>query len=121
MVFSGDDQITVGSQNNVWWRDLSDDAASSGKSFVGWGWGRALYHPWTSTENKSFDTDDEWITVTLPLATSFTSYMDGTGAKKTLDENHLSGLMLQLYSGGVTGTACKPILKIDNVRVVPYK
>lgn len=119
IVFSGDDQITVGTQNNLWWRDLSEDAA--GKSYAGIGWGRALYRPWSSTESKSFDTNDEWITVTLPLATSFTSYLDGTGAKKTLDANHLTGLMIQLYSGGTTGTACKPILKIDNVRVVPIK
>lgn len=119
MIFSGDDQITCGAQNNTWWRDLSDDA--KGNDFAGWGWGRALYHPWTSTESKSFDTGDEWITVTLPLATAFSSYLDGSGAKKTLDENHLTGLTFMLYSGGVTGTACKPILKIDNVRVVPIK
>lgn len=119
MIFSGDDQITCGSQNNLWWRDKDDEAASY--DFAGWAWGRALYYPWTSTESKSFDTGDEWITVTLPLATAFTSYLDGTGAKKTLDENHLTGLTFMLYNGGVTGTACKPILKIDNVRVVPIK
>lgn len=121
ILFSADEQITVGTQNNMWWRDMSDDAASGGYALAGENYGRALYRPWTSTADGSYDTGGEWVTVSIPLDTSFAYYLDGSSASKGLDENHFSGLTMMLYSGGVSGTACRPILKIDNVRVIPYK
>ncbi|WP_274950436.1 glycan-binding surface protein [Bacteroides cutis] len=118
LIFSGDDQITVGTQNNLWWRDQADDAAGKGYPET---YARALYRPWTTAEGKTFDTGDEWMTVAIPLETAFTYYLDGSSAKTLLDEKHFTGFTMMLYSGGVSGTLCKPILKIDNMRVVPYK
>lgn len=119
MIFSGDDQVTVGTGNNLFWRDLSEDAA--GKPYAGKGYARALYRPWGTKADKSFDTADEWMTVVVPLGTAFAYYLDGSAAQTMLDEKHFTGFTMMLYSGGVSGTPCKPILKIDNVRVVPYK
>ncbi len=121
LLFSSDRQVTVQTQNNLWWRDSSDDAINNGYAYVGEKYGRALYRPWTTADDKKFDTGDEWMTVTVPLESSFIYYLDGSSAGKGLDENHFTGFTMMLYSGGVTGTPCKPILKIDNVRVVPYK
>lgn len=118
LIFSGDDQITVGTQNNLWWRDQADDAAGKGYPEA---YARALYRPWSTAADKTFDTGDEWMTVAIPLETAFAYYLDGSSAKTFLDEKHFTGFTMMLYSGGVSGTPCKPIIKIDNVRVVPYK
>lgn len=118
LIFSGDDQITVNTQNNLWWRDQEEDAKDKGYPEA---YARALYRPWATAEGKSFDTEDEWMTVTIPLETAFAYYLDGSSAKTFLDEKHFTGFTMMLYSGGVSGISCKPILKIDNVRVVPYK
>ena len=61
---------------------------------------RGIYRPWEAT--GSFDTADEWITVTLPIS-DFTS------------------LTIFVVAGGITGTACYPVIKIDNIRAVPNK
>ena len=42
---------------------------------------RALYRPWTAT--GSYDTNDEWITVTIPIASSFVYSFDGSGLQRT--------------------------------------
>lgn len=118
LIFSGDDQVTVGTGNNLWWRDQSADAEGKGYPEA---YARALYRPWTMAEGKSFDTADEWMTVVVPLASSFAFYLDGSAAKTFLDVKRFTGFTMMLYSGGVSGTPCKPILRIDNVRVVPYK
>ncbi|MGN0054109.1 MAG: glycan-binding surface protein [Bacteroides sp.] len=118
LMFSGDDQVTVGTGNNLWWRDQSADAEGKGYPEA---YARALYRPWTMAEGKSFDTADEWMTVVVPLASSFAFYLDGSAAKTFLDVKRFTGFTMMLYSGGVSGTPCKPILRIDNVRVVPYK
>ena len=79
--------------------------------------GRALYRPWTTS--GSFHTDDEWITVTIPL-TDF-SY-DRNGAAATAVPNSpddFASLTIFVVGGGVNGTECYPIFKIDNIRAVP--
>lgn len=82
-------------------------------------WGRAMYRPWTTT--GSYDTGDKWVTVTLPLS-SFN--VDRTGATttntfKSVDD--FASLTIFVMGGGVNGTECTPIIKIDNIRVVPNK
>lgn len=119
LIFSADEQVTIGTGNNLWWRDMSEDALA-GYALAGENYGRALYRPW-STSGGSYNTADEWVTVSIPLDTSFGYYLDGSAASKGLDEKHFSGFTMMLYSGGAAGTVCKPILKIDNVRVIPYK
>ena len=78
---------------------------------------RALYRPWTSGTN---DTNDKWITVTLPLKSNFIYGYKGGVATGKLTSESWSSLTLFLASGGVAGTPCTPILKIDNIRVGKY-
>lgn len=78
---------------------------------------RALYRPWTEGTN---DTNDKWITVTIPLKSScIYGYKGGTATGK-LTADSFSGLTMFLASGGVAGTECTPVLKIDNIRVGKY-
>ena len=79
---------------------------------------RGLYTPWVST--GSFDTGDEWITVTVPYA-NFKYGMDGSAATGTLTAEDFTSLTIFVVSGGNKGTECNPVIKIDNIRAVPVK
>lgn len=78
---------------------------------------RALYRPWTET--GSYDTDGEWVTVTIPIKTSFIYGMSGAAASGTLNADSFSSLCIFVVGGGVNGTECTPLIKIDNIRCVP--
>ncbi len=80
---------------------------------------RALYRPWTTT--GSFDTGGEWITVTIPIASSFVYNFDGSGLPYSLKEEDFASLTIFIVGGGVNGTECNPIIKIDNIRAIPNK
>ncbi len=80
---------------------------------------RALYRPWTAT--GSYDTGGKWITVTIPIASSFVYDYDGSGLTFNLKEEDFAGLTIFVVGGGVNGEECQPIIKIDNIRVVPNK
>ena len=83
--------------------------------------GRAIYRPWYSSSNGSFDTDDEWITVTIPLS-EFT--YDRLGAATTLVPSSpadFASLTIFVVGGGINGTACTPVIRIDNIRAVPNR
>ena len=77
---------------------------------------RALYNPWASS--GSFDTGDEWITVTIPL-TDFVYNDDGTKAPTGMSENSFDSFVMWPINGGITGIACTPIFRYDNIRLVP--
>ena len=79
---------------------------------------RGLYTPWVTT--GSFDTADEWITVTVPYS-NFIYGSDGTVAKGSLSASDFTSLTIFVWSGGHTGTECHPVIKIDNIRAVPVK
>ena len=81
---------------------------------------RGFYRPWAAT--GSFDTGDKWITVTLPLE-DFTYGWNGNPASGTLNAESFASLWLFICKGGMeeAGTECTPIIKIDNIRAVPYK
>ena len=80
---------------------------------------RALYRPWTAT--GSFDTNDEWITVTIPIASSFVYNFDGSGLTFNLQKEDFASLTIFIVGGGVNGTECNPYIMIDNIRAVPNK
>lgn len=80
---------------------------------------RALYRPWTTT--GSFDTNGEWITVSLPLAASFIYTNEGELCKVTMGKSSFASIWMALYGGGIEGADCQPIIKIDNIRIVPNK
>jgi len=77
---------------------------------------RALYRPWETT--GSFDTGDEWITVTIPL-TDFVYNDDGTKVSSTMSKESFDSFIIWPINGGVSGTTCTPIFRYDNIRVVP--
>ena len=79
---------------------------------------RALYIPWKDT--GSFDTGDKWITVSFPY-TTFAYNSDGTANTEEIKPESFTSLTIFVWSGGVTGTDCQPIIKIDNIRAVPIK
>ena len=79
---------------------------------------RALYRPWEAS--GSFDTGDKWITVTVPY-TSFVYNSDGTANSYEVNAQSFTSLTIFVWSGGVAGTECEPIIKIDNIRAVPIK
>ena len=80
---------------------------------------RALYRPWTTT--GSFDTNDEWITVTIPIASSFVYNFDGSGLTFNLQKEDFASLTIFIVGGGVNGTECNPYIMIENIRAVPNK
>ncbi len=79
---------------------------------------RALYRPWEAT--GSYDTGDKWVTVTVPY-TSFAYNSDGTPNSYDIKPETFTSLTIFVWSGGVAGTECEPIIKIDNIRAVPIK
>lgn len=79
---------------------------------------RGLYRPWEAT--GSFDTADEWITVTIPIS-EFKYAMSGGAATGSLNASDFTSLTIFVVGGGIKGTECQPVIKIDNIRAVPNK
>lgn len=79
---------------------------------------RGIYRPWEAT--GSYDTGDKWVTVTMPIA-DFKYGVNGTTASGILTAKDFTSFELFVMGGGVAGTDCQPIIKIDNIRVVPIK
>lgn len=77
---------------------------------------RGFYRPWV--DSGSFDTDGQWITVTMPLS-EFTFNMDGTKGAKALSEDSFDSFTIWPVAGGVPGVPCEPIFRYDNFRIVP--
>ena len=100
--------------NNTYFRSVDDNGNE-----INPGYPRALYTPWQS--EGSFDTGGEWITVSLPIATAFVYDDNGVTATQQLTEDSFASLQLFVWSGGMTGTPCTPIIKIDNIRAVPNR
>lgn len=78
---------------------------------------RALYNPWKDN-GGTFDTKGEWITVTIPL-TQFIYNDDGSKAPAPMNPESFDSFVIWPKSGGVKGADCEPILRYDNIRVVP--
>ena len=88
---------------------------------------RALYMPWQNTDDKTYNTEDKWVTVTIPLADFIYDY-DGNKGLSYSGVNDFSAFNIFVVKGAYndasvlpTGVDCNPIIKIDNIRVVPNK
>ena len=80
---------------------------------------RGLYRPWETT--GSFDTGDKWITVTVPFS-EFTYNANGSaGAVPLSKPEDFATFVIWAWNGGVAGTECTPVFRIDNLRAVPVK
>lgn len=98
--------------NDSWQNNTYIHTAANG----GQGLCRGFYRPWV--ESGSFDTDGQWITVTMPLA-DFTFNMDGSKGDKQLSEESFDSFIIWPVAGGVPGVPCSPIFRYDNFRIVP--
>ena len=88
---------------------------------------RALYMPWQNTDDKTYNTEGKWVTVTIPLADFVYDY-DGNKGLSYSGVNDFSAFNIFVVKGAYndasvlpTGVDCNPIIKIDNIRVVPNK
>lgn len=114
VIFAGTDKVTLPTANNTFFHE-------QGKL------SRALYMPWNN-DDKSYDTGGKWITVTIPFA-DFNRDWDGNALKSTFASvNDFASLTIFVVKGGYNdksvipdGKDGHPIIKIDNIRVVPYK
>ena len=89
---------------------------------------RALYMPWKDTDDKLYHTDGKWTTVTIPFS-DFTMDYDGNKIDVFFTSvADFGSFNIFIIRGGYddksalpVGVACNPIIKIDNIRVVPNK
>ena len=89
---------------------------------------RALYMPWKDTDDKLYHTDGKWTTVTIPFS-DFTMDYDGNKIDVFFTSTaDFGSFNIFIIRGGYddksalpVGVACNPIIKIDNIRVVPNK
>ncbi|MDE6160930.1 MAG: hypothetical protein K2F77_04660 [Muribaculaceae bacterium] len=102
---------------------FGDAVAGSNNSFFdskekgGYGLGRYLWTPWSSSE--AYHTGGKWITLKFPIK-DFVHDYDGTAATRMLsDVTDFANFDIFIWAGGVTGVACTPLFYIDNIRVVP--
>ena len=113
VIFAGTDKVVYFNANNTFFCKQNT-------------LGRALYTPWKDT--GSYDTSDQWQTVTIPLK-DFTYDWDGNALKSTFTSvDDFASLTIFVVRGtyddktvSPEGTDCTPIIKIDNIRVVPNK
>lgn len=80
---------------------------------------RYLWRPWKDT--GSYDTNNEWVTITVPFS-AFTDFYNGTAATGTLTKESFANLELFFFGGTSSeGTPCRPVVYFDNIRAVPVK
>ena len=112
VIFAGTDKIVYYNANNDFFHVQGDLS-------------RALYMPWNSN-GGSYDTGDKWVTVTIPF-TDFAYDWDGNKLNSTFKSvEDFASLTIFVVNGSYnnksvlpSGTDCTPIIKIDNIRVVP--
>lgn len=115
--FEGIDKVTLSGNSVTGYDEVAGANNSAFGGDLAETWGRALYRPWSSV--GSFDTGGKWITVTVPL-TSFTYTVSGATAESSPSKpEDFASLTFFVLKGGISGTECYPIIKIDNIRVVP--
>jgi hypothetical protein len=89
---------------------------------------RGLYMPWKDMDDKLYHTDGRWTTVTMPLS-DFVYDFDGNklanGFVSTADFGSFNIFVVKGAYNNKTalpeGVDCNPVIKIDNIRVVPNK
>lgn len=128
IIFAGPDKISNGNAGATDIYGMTLAGCNNTFFHADDGWGRALYMPWynSSTGVSAYNTGDKWVTVTIPF-TDFNMYADGNKATKTFSSvADFASLTIFVWTGSTndvtaipTGEDCTPIIKIDNIRVVP--
>ncbi|PZX16831.1 hypothetical protein LX69_01645 [Breznakibacter xylanolyticus] len=112
LIFAGTDLVTLG-------KDVVQKFPGANNTFFNSNvLPRGIYRPWEST--GSFNTNNQWVTVTVPLA-DFKYGMDGGAATGSLNAESFASFTLFVVGGGINGVECTPIFKVDNIRAVPFK
>lgn len=117
VIFAGTDLVTYGNGGT----DIYGNAIAGPNNtyFQNDELPRALYRPWTTT--GSYHTDDQWVTVSLPISSNFIYGFNGGTATGTLSADDFASLVIFVTGGGAEGTECTPLIKIDNIRAVPNR
>lgn len=117
VIFAGTDLVTYGNGGT----DIYGNAIAGPNNtyFQNDELPRALYRPWTTT--GSYHTDNQWVTVSLPISSNFIYGFNGGTATGTLSADDFASLVIFVTGGGVEGTECTPLIKIDNIRAVPNR
>lgn len=103
MIFTSNEHVSQANKNNAY---IGNDELP-----------RGLWTPWLET--GSYDTGNEWVTVTVPLI-NFTYTRYGAAIASIRDKDSFTGLTFILYAGPQNAGTNGPILMgIDNIRVVP--
>lgn len=116
LIFAGTDKVSYGNAGTDIYGNTV--AGANNSYFQDDVLPRGFYRPWSDT--GSFDTGDEWITVTVPFS-DFTYGYSGAQATGTLTADDFASLNIFVVGGGLTGTECTPIIRIDNIRAVPNR
>lgn len=89
---------------------------------------RALYMPWKDTDDLLYDTDDKWVTVSIPLSEFVYDYDGSKVSSGFTSEADFGSFNIFVVKGAYNdktalpmGVDCNPIIKIDNIRVVSNK
>ena len=89
---------------------------------------RALYMPWKDQDDKLYHTSGKWVTVTIPFSEFIYDYDGNKLSNGYSSSTDFANLGIFVIKGGYNdktvlpdGVDCNPIIKIDNIRVVPNK
>lgn len=81
---------------------------------------RAYYRPWADT--GTFHTGGRWQTVVLPIKANWIYDYDTNLVTPDFKPTSFAGFQIMFWSNaGAPSSTCFPIIKIDNIRVVPFK
>ncbi|MBQ0023106.1 MAG: hypothetical protein KBT29_07700, partial [Prevotellaceae bacterium] len=82
---------------------------------------RCYYRPWATAAEGKFHTGGKWQTVVLPIKANWIYDYDGNLVNPDLRPTSFAGFQIMFWSNaGAPTTVCSPIIKIDNIRVVPF-
>ncbi len=113
IIFAGTDKVSLGTAGvDIYGNTV---AGCNNSYFQDDTWPRALYRPWS--ESEAYHTDGQWITVRVPIS-DFIYNQDGGTASQHYQQDSFASLQMFVWSGGVTGVSCTPVIKIDNIRCV---
>ena len=89
---------------------------------------RGLYMPWKDTDDLLYHTSGKWLTVTMPLSEFVWDYDGNKLSTGLTSEADFGSFNIFVIKGAYNdksalpeGVDCDPIIKIDNIRVVPNK
>lgn len=87
----------------------------------GVGYARGFYQPYAELKDAgfNFNTNDEWITVSMPLS-AFRFNKNGEAMTELYNKDSFDGFTI-VFAGGDAGADCEPVICVDNIRVVPIE